>query len=240
MCVRSIGREDTLVKEMATHSSILAWRRPWTEEPGGLQSIRWQRAGHDWSNFARTHGIVYMTMTIWNFLDSWFVRTYIVSFKIFSVFVVAVVQLLNCVWLFTTNPMDCSMPGFSVLHYLPEFAPIHVQNFNVYAELCIFSFITGSRISLIFCLCDKILTYEERFSVSTSQVLYKTVLTMGFPRSSVVKNPLANTLDVSSIPGLVRSPGEGNGKPLQYSCLSMNRGGWWATVHGAAKEPDMT
>ena len=40
--VRSLGREDPLEKEMATHSSILAWGFPWTEEPGGLQ-----RAGHD-------------------------------------------------------------------------------------------------------------------------------------------------------------------------------------------------
>ena len=40
--------EDPLEKGMATHSSILAWRIPWTEEPGGLQSIELQRAGHDW------------------------------------------------------------------------------------------------------------------------------------------------------------------------------------------------
>ena len=39
---------------MATHSSILAWRTPWTEEPGGLQSMESQRVGHDWSNLART------------------------------------------------------------------------------------------------------------------------------------------------------------------------------------------
>ena len=39
---------------MATHSSILAWRIPWTEEPGGLQSMGSQREGHDWSNLART------------------------------------------------------------------------------------------------------------------------------------------------------------------------------------------
>ena len=39
MWVRSLGREDPLEKEMATHSSILAWRIPWTEEPGGLQSM---------------------------------------------------------------------------------------------------------------------------------------------------------------------------------------------------------
>ena len=45
--VRSLGREDPLEKEMATHSSILAWRIPWTEEPSGLQSTGLQRVGHD-------------------------------------------------------------------------------------------------------------------------------------------------------------------------------------------------
>ena len=47
--VPSLGREDPLEKEMATHSSILAWRIPWTEEPGGLQSTGSQRVGHDWA-----------------------------------------------------------------------------------------------------------------------------------------------------------------------------------------------
>ena len=41
-----LGREDPLEKGMATHSSILAWRILWTEEPGGLQSMRWQRVGN--------------------------------------------------------------------------------------------------------------------------------------------------------------------------------------------------
>ena len=44
-----------LEKEMATHSSTLAWRIPWTEEPGGLQSMELQRVGHDWSKLAHTH-----------------------------------------------------------------------------------------------------------------------------------------------------------------------------------------
>ena len=47
--VRSLGWEDPLEKEMATHSSILAWEIPWTEEPGGLQSMGLQRVGHDWA-----------------------------------------------------------------------------------------------------------------------------------------------------------------------------------------------
>ena len=45
--VQSLGQEDPLEKEMATHSSSLAWRIPWTEEPGGLQSMGSQRLGHD-------------------------------------------------------------------------------------------------------------------------------------------------------------------------------------------------
>ena len=45
--VQSLGREDPLEKEMATHSSTLAWKIPWVEEPGGLQSMGYQRVGHD-------------------------------------------------------------------------------------------------------------------------------------------------------------------------------------------------
>ena len=45
--VRSLGWEDPLEKEMATHSSILAWKISWTEEPGGLQSVGSRRVGHD-------------------------------------------------------------------------------------------------------------------------------------------------------------------------------------------------
>ena len=46
--VQSLGWEDLLEKEMTTHSSILAWKIPWTEEPGRLQSMGSQRVGHDW------------------------------------------------------------------------------------------------------------------------------------------------------------------------------------------------
>ena len=45
--VQSLGWDDFLEKEMATHSSILAWKIPWTEEPGRLQSMGLQRVGHD-------------------------------------------------------------------------------------------------------------------------------------------------------------------------------------------------
>ena len=51
--VQSLGWEDSLHKGMAIHSSILAWRISWTEEPGGLQSKGWQRVRHNWSDLAR-------------------------------------------------------------------------------------------------------------------------------------------------------------------------------------------
>ena len=65
---------------------------------------------------------------------------------------------------------------------------------------------------------------------------------LGFPGGSVVKNPPANVGDIGSVPGLGRFPGEGNGNPLQYSCLGnpMDRGTWWATAHGGLKESDLT
>ena len=58
----------------------------------------------------------------------------------------------------------------------------------------------------------------------------------------MVNNPPVNAGDVGSISGLGRSPGEGNGNPLQYSCLGnpRDRGAWWATVCGVAKESDTT
>ena len=61
----------------------------------------------------------------------------------------------------------------------------------------------------------------------------------------MVKNPPANAGaagDMDSIPGSGRSPREGNGNPLQYSCLRnpMDRGAWWATVHEVAKSQDTT
>ena len=65
---------------------------------------------------------------------------------------------------------------------------------------------------------------------------------MGFPAGSVVKNPPANAGELSSIPWSGRSPGEGNGNPLQYSYLGnpTDQGAWQATVHGAVKELDTT
>ena len=58
--VQSLGWEDPLEKEMATHSSILAWRIPWMEEPGRLQSMGSQRVGHDWATS--------LSLVFWSYL----------------------------------------------------------------------------------------------------------------------------------------------------------------------------
>ena len=66
--------------------------------------------------------------------------------------------------------------------------------------------------------------------------------TKGLPGDSDGKKSARNVGDLGLIPGLGRSPGKGNGNPLQYSCLGnpMNKGPWQATVHGLAKESDMS
>ena len=87
-----------------------------------------------------------------------------------------------------------------------------------------------------FALINSFLTVRQVF------VLFATVYHFnGFPDGSVVKNPIASAGDAGLISGLERSPGEGNGNLLQYSCRGnpMDRGAWRATVHGVMKESDI-
>ena len=79
MRVRSLGR-DLLEEGIAAHSSILAWRIPWTEEPGGLQSMGSHRVGHDWSDLACTCVLFYHCC-----LNCCFFYIYIYRFPCFSV-----------------------------------------------------------------------------------------------------------------------------------------------------------
>ena len=59
--VQSLGQEDPLEKEMAAHSGTLAWKIPWTEEPGRLQSMGLQRVGHDWTT----------SLLLLHYMESW-------------------------------------------------------------------------------------------------------------------------------------------------------------------------
>ena len=73
-------------------------------------------------------------------------------------------------------------------------------------------------------------------------VQFHIVSDLGFPGASMVENPPANAGDAGSISGWGRCPGEGNGNPLQYSCLEnpMDRGAWRAAAHGVTKESNTT
>ena len=116
MWVPSLGQEDPLEEEMATHSRFLAWRIPLTEEPGGLQSTRLHRVGHDWSNLACMHqGLSQFSQTA----DGFFfhsenncmgcrVLPYAEKAERESENEVAQSCLTLC------NPMDCSLLGSSV------------------------------------------------------------------------------------------------------------------------------
>ena len=102
---------------------------------------------------------------------------------------------------------------------------------------------TSAVISLDHCLSRNFLLLKKLYIyiyIHTHTYTY-----IGFPGGSVVKNPPANAGDAGdtgSTPGSGRYPGEGNGNPLQYSCLGnpMDRGTWWFTIHGVTKESDTT
>ena len=92
-------------------------------------------------------------------------------------------------------------------------------------------------------LLSQFITPSPSPNLSTEIDFYNhPIWSCGFPDGSMVKNPSANTGNVGLIPGLGRSPGEGNGNPLQYSCWGnlMDRGAWQAAVHGVTEELDTT
>ena len=107
-----------------------------------------------------------------------------------------------------------NFPWFVVSHTVKGFSIVNEAEVNVFLELSCFFYDPTDGASLIF----------------GSSAL-------GFPGGSEVKASACNAGDLGSIPGLGISPGEGNGNPLQYSCLEnpMDGGAWWATVHGVTK-----
>ena len=119
--VRSLGREDPLEKEMATHSSILAWRIPWIEEPGQMQSTGSQRVGHDWvTSLIKDICIGYQYKCIhWRILSNYLRQLRKFSLKVFPpLFFPLKVCLFQkvCAQMCPTlcDPMDCSPSGSSV------------------------------------------------------------------------------------------------------------------------------
>ena len=104
--VRSLSQEDPLEKKMTTHSGILAWEIPWTDEPGGPQST-----GH--KELDTTEQLT---------LSHWLVAHYPVHVCVHDQF-----SLVTQSSPTLCDPMDCSTPGFPVLHHLLELAQIHIH-----------------------------------------------------------------------------------------------------------------
>ena len=119
--VQSLGWEDLLEKGMATHSSILAWKIPWMEEPGRLQPMGSQRVGHDWATSLHyTYHVP--THTHWNVTQ---------PLKQWNNVICSNMDCCRCsvtqLCLTLCDPMDCSMPVFPVPYCLPEFAQTHIH-----------------------------------------------------------------------------------------------------------------
>ena len=160
------GSEDPLEKKMATYSSILAWRIPWTEEPGRLPSIGSLRVEHDWSDFICTYH---------KNINNMYVDYIQLNIDIMSVF--RQEERRGRILTF----MNVNRVG----HY-------------IWSIICLIS---------------------------------------GFPGGSDGEESTCNIGNLGLIPASGRSSGEGNGYPLQYSCLEnpMDRGAWRATVPGVTK-----
>ena len=150
-------------------------------------------------------------------------------------------SLQSCLTL--CDSMDCSPPGSSVhgilqvriLHGLPCPPPGDLPDLGIFLtqgsdlrHLCLLHWQAGSLPLVQRGKLSVIYTYMHTHAHTHTE---------GFPGGSDSKESACNEGDPGSIPGSGRSPGEGNGNPLQYSCLEnpMDRGAWWATVHGVAK-----
>ena len=163
--VQSLGWEDLLEKDIAPHSSILAWKIPWMEEPGWLQSVGSQRVRHDWATSLSflslsfvyglekewLPGIPYLLpLRLHEFMFYWIIRKACLYWNLIKHSKPShdtdhqgaspscgpsLLGLLpiSCYCSFTQlcptlcDPIDCSMWGFPVLHYLLEFAQTHVH-----------------------------------------------------------------------------------------------------------------
>ena len=124
--VQSLGREDPLEKERITHSSILAWRIPWTEKPGRLQSKGSQRVRHDWAT-SLTYLLTYQSFSEIGIQSQLRVSGLSKRWEWISVQFSSVTQ--SCPTL--CDPMKHSTPGLPVHHQLSEFTQTYVRPWPV-------------------------------------------------------------------------------------------------------------
>ena len=244
---------------MATHSSVLAWTIPGTGEPGGLPSMGSYRVGHEWSDLAAAAAA-----------ESWVtenlgIQKVIKALKFFKNYFGFVcfhgvenhLDTMNkesvCFGIWEGRSREGPRtPGrmngpTGVLGEGPDSRGEEGEAGGAlpYLEVCqSLMFREGStcRLWISHSLFLKGFKGQRKEYLHLLCWLFQDNTDFnGFPGGSVVKNPPVNAGDMGSILGSGRSPGEGNGNPLQYSCLekSMDRGVWQATVHGVASQLDL-
>jgi len=117
-------------------------------------------------------------------------------------------------------------------------------NYRVVLLPCLLLACVSAFLHLDFCLCIYPVRQQTNhiFAFPSNICAVLLIYGRGFPGGSVVKNPSTNVRDTGSIPESEKSPGEGSGNWLQYSCLEnpIDREAWWATVRGVTKELDST
>ena len=239
-------------KVVTPHSSTVAWKIPWMEEPGRLQSMGSPRVGHDWAT-----SLSLFTFMHWR-------RTWQPT----PVFLPGESQgrrsLVGCrLWGHTESDMNWSdlasaaavVSWLGFIFYLYGY-PSYTAKFNSCSiSLCLMWKLCYWRVffpqypcsTLSFSLFFVGLSHRDFLFLSLHSCLSSNstalayylmfAILVGFPGDSDGNQSVCSTGDVSSISGLGRSPGERNGNPLQYSCLenSMDRRAWQATVHGVER-----
>ena len=120
------------------------------------------------------------------------------------------------------------------LNYIHEYMYILTYMYTHISCICMYMYIFIYTLSIYTHMYESAITLPQYNYIFSG--FYNIIL--GFPGSAMVKNLSGNAGDVDLIPGSGRSPGEGNGNPLQYSCLGnpRDRSAWQASVHGFAKE----
>ena len=234
MRVWFLGWEYNLEKESATHFSILTWEIPWTEEPRGLQSLGSQKS-QTWLSDKKQPKRENMRVT----------KPQTIILKLHKHLFHRMCNKHKYIYLnknFSSWRSDClGAHGTPFVRYrrLPVLKVEWSSTENSYAGLSLQCMshsrkCWGSGPSAHRALRRT----SERCLLSIMVLFYQRLTTVtGFPGGSDSKASACSAGDLGSIPGLGRSPGEGNGNPLRYSCLenSMDWGAWLAIVHGITK-----
>ena len=212
---------------MASHTSTLAWKIPWTEEPGGLQSMGSLRVRHNWATslsflcIGEGNGSPLQCSCLENPRDggAWWAAVY------------GVTQSRTRLKRLSSNSSSTRITLLNTLSlFIHSFYKQCLHCTTYQTSFKIAQKWLSAYIPMIGAVC-----LQQTPLVSSLSFLV-------FPNGSLVKNLPANAGDVASIPRSGRSLGERYGNLLQYSCLgdAMNRGAWQGTIHGVTKESEMT